>query len=334
MSEHMVKVLFYPDDQPPESLWARDLGDGRYKLCNSPWFMYGVNFEDVVHARPAADGMLEFVEVLAPSGSSTFRIMLRENTDPATFERYWKPLQELGCTWEQAKQRLYAVDVPPGTDPGQVVDLLESGAADAVWDWETGCWRSDHGAPHGDTRRTRRFADDPSRDFESSRERQLTMRHAAEPSTAAGQRPVMFRLVPDEDGYPDFQRESLWATPRGDGTYAIASIPFYTYDAARGDIVSVSEEDGELYFDKLVRQSGNSLLRIIVRGAENVDDVRHMLKEFGCDTEASGRFVAVDVPAHVDYGPIRDRLLAGEQQDRWGFEEAVLCHAGGPRGDG
>jgi hypothetical protein len=325
MSEHMVKVLFYPDDQPPESLWAQDLGDGRYKLRNSPWFMYGVNFEDVVHARPAADGMLEFVEVVEPSGSSTFRILLRENTDPATFERYRRPLQELGCTWEQAKKRLYAVDAPPGTDPGQVADVLESGAADGVWDWETGCWRSQYGVPRPDARQSRRFAEDPSRDFEPSDERQLTMRHAA--PTTSGQRAVVFRLMPDEDGYPDFQRESLWATPRGDGTYEIASIPFYTYDAAHGDIISVMEEDGELYFDKLVHQTGNTLLRIIVRGPENVDDVRHMLKELGCDTEASGRFVAVNVPAHVDYGPIRDRLLAGEQQERWGFEEAVLCHA-------
>lgn len=323
----MVKVLFYPDDQSPESLWAQDLGNGRYKLRNSPWFMYGVNFEDVVHAHPAADGMLEFVGIAEPSGFSTFRIMLRENTDAATFGRYWTPLQALGCTWEQARKRLYAVDAPPGADLERVADLLDRGAADGVWDWETGCWRADPRETRPtDARHARRFAEDPSRDLDPSHERLSTIRHAALSATT-GQRPVMFRLVPDEDGYPDFQRESLWATPRGDGTYEIASIPFYTYDAARGDIVSVTEEDGELYFHKLVHQSGNTLLRIIVRGAENVDDVRHMLKELGCDTEASGRFVAVNVPAHVDYGPIRDRLLVGEQHDRWGFEEAVLCHA-------
>ncbi|MBZ5714890.1 DUF4265 domain-containing protein [Nannocystis pusilla] len=324
----MVKVLFYPDDQSPESLWAEDLGDGQYKLRNSPWFMYGVSFEDVVRARPAADGMLEFVEVVQPSGSSTFRLMLREDTDPAMFERYWKPLQALGCTWEQAKKRLYAVDAPRGADLERVADLLEKGGADGVWDWETGCWRADHDAAQANARQARRFIEDSSRDLDSSPERFLTVRHAAGPTTA-GQCPVIFRLVPDEDGYPDFQRESLWAIPRADGTYQIANIPFYSYDAARGDIVSVKEGDGELFFDALLHESGNSVIRIIVKSAENVDNVRRMLEELGCDTEALGRLVAVNIPAHVDYGPLRDRLVAGEQQERWGFEEAVLCHGGG-----
>ena len=39
---------------------------------------------------------LEFVGIAEPSGFSTFRIMLRENTDAATFGRYWTPLQALG----------------------------------------------------------------------------------------------------------------------------------------------------------------------------------------------------------------------------------------------
>ncbi|WP_170136348.1 DUF4265 domain-containing protein [Nannocystis exedens] len=323
----MVKVLFYPDDQSSESLWAEDLGSGRYKLRNSPWFMYGVSFEDVVRARPVVDGVLEFVEVLEPSGSSTFRILLRENIEPTMFERYWKPLQALGCTWEQAKKRLYAVDAPRGADLEQVADLLERGVADGVWDWETGCWRADPGGAHTNARQARRFAEDPSCDLDSSPDRHLTMRHGAGP-TGTDQRPVVFRLVPDEDGYPDFQREILWANPRVDGTYEIASIPYYTYDVARGDIVSVNEEDGELLFDKLLHESGNSVLRIIVRNAECVDDVQRMLKGLGCDTEASGRLVAVNVPAQVDYGPLRERLLAGEEQDRWGFEEAVLCREG------
>ena len=138
-----VKVSFQPNDgyyTTTESLWADDLGDGRYRLRNSPWYIYGVSFEDIVHARLSAEGVLEFIEVVEHSGSSTFRIMLREDTDPADFHRDWQPLGALGCTWEQAKDRLYAVDAPPDTDLDQVAELLRAGEAHGVWDWEAGYW--------------------------------------------------------------------------------------------------------------------------------------------------------------------------------------------------
>lgn len=139
----MVKVLFYPNDgyyTSPESLWAEALGDGRYRIRNSPWYIYGIGFEDVVRAHPDASGMLEFDEVVERSGSSTFRIMLRDGTDEAKFQRFWQPLQDLGCTYEHAKGRLLAIDAPPGVDLDQVAALLAEGEKAAVWDWETGYW--------------------------------------------------------------------------------------------------------------------------------------------------------------------------------------------------
>lgn len=137
----LVKVLFTPnddDDPMPESMWAEPLGDDTYRLCNSPFFFYGVSFEDVVRAAPAADGMLEFQEVVARSGASTFRIMVREGVGQDQFDRYRQPLLDLGGSLERASGRLYAVDVPPGANVDQAVTLLVNGEENGVWDWEEG----------------------------------------------------------------------------------------------------------------------------------------------------------------------------------------------------
>lgn len=148
----LARVLFHPNDgyyTTTETLWADDLGGARYRLRNSPWYIYNISLGDVVRARPAADGMLEFVEVLERSGRSTFRILLREDIDGATFERFWQPLAALGCTYEHAKGRLYAIDAPPRVDLGQAAALLAKGEEDAVWDWEAGYW---HGTAEADPR--------------------------------------------------------------------------------------------------------------------------------------------------------------------------------------
>lgn len=140
------------------------------------------------------------------------------------------------------------------------------------------------------------------------------------------QRKIVFRLEQDEDGYPPVGYESVWADRLADGTYRIDNLPWYSYDAACGDIVSAKEIDGELFFDELVKPSGNTLLRVVVYQEEDVPGLVNDLKPLGCDCERNGRLVAVNVPAGVDYAPIFRLLMAGQERGSWGFEEAVLCH--------
>lgn len=312
----MVKIVFYSRDDgeaEAESMWAEPVGTDTYKVLNTPWHIYGVNYEDVVRAHPATDGMLEFVEVVAPSGFSTFRILRSEGVGKARFVEAFAPLKAIGCGYEQAFTRLYAIDVPPGTDLDQVTAALDRGATEGVWDWEAGGVDAS-----GEPRRILSSQDRPDGDTVRHRRRELNSTWVR----------LTLRLEKDEDGHPPYQFESIWAAPQPDGTYEVASIPFYSYDVALGDVVQAAEDpdDDGPFFKELVRESGNSLIRVHSKDAQELSRLEEQLQARGCESESLRNWLAVSIPAQVPYGPILQVLMHGQESDRWGFEEAVLCH--------
>ncbi|HYO58478.1 DUF4265 domain-containing protein [Archangium sp.] len=140
---------------------------------------------------------------------------------------------------------------------------------------------------------------------------------------------VVFKLEKDEDDYPPADYESLWAIPVEEGLFQIDNIPFFAQEVALGDVVSAVSEGGELRFQKVVRPSGHSTLRLIIYDKGEVPAVRKLLEERGCASEGSHipGLISVDVPPSVSLAMLRPMLDEGEAQERWGYEEACL---GGP----
>ena len=108
----LVKVGFRDAAGDVETLWAFDLGDGRYRLDSTPWFQYGVSYQDVVEASPEADGMLFFSRVVAKSGNCTVRVHADDGVSSELIER----LVAIGCTYEGASPKYIAFDVPVASD--------------------------------------------------------------------------------------------------------------------------------------------------------------------------------------------------------------------------
>jgi len=91
-SKLSLEVALTDDDGQVETLWAFDLGGGRYRLDSTPWFQYGVSWKDVVTVRvafeertgaenPILSGLQASVAVLkgqtAAYSQSTFRQRFR-----------------------------------------------------------------------------------------------------------------------------------------------------------------------------------------------------------------------------------------------------------------
>jgi len=136
-----IVVELEPGETPyaTESVWAEQISDRRFRILNSPFFAFGISFEDEVEAKPFGE-VFKFVRVVQRSGRSTYRIILQnDNTieGPEFLER-WKLFREAGCTFESANSRYIAVDMPRSANVAVLYQLLESGEEQGVWVFEEG----------------------------------------------------------------------------------------------------------------------------------------------------------------------------------------------------
>jgi len=122
-----VKIAFSDGEGNVETLWGFDLGGGRYRLDSSPWYQYRVSWKDVVTAQPDERGQLCFSEVVEKSGHRTVRVLFEQ--DRPAGDPVLDGLVKLGCTFEGAHKRLFAIDVPPEVDLEKVRQFLISSRA-------------------------------------------------------------------------------------------------------------------------------------------------------------------------------------------------------------
>jgi hypothetical protein len=137
---------------------------------------------------------------------------------------------------------------------------------------------------------------------------------------------VHFKLD-QEDGYPPVVVESLWTEAIGDGsTYLIDSIPFYVKIATLGDKISVTDEDGRLWFKSVLEISRNSLIRAVMFVEAERGRVVEHLREMGCSIEMleSRNLVAINVPADVRLLDVQQFLALLAERDVLDYEEPIL----------
>lgn len=120
-----------------ESIWVERIGKGVYVVRNVPFYAMGVSHEDVVRVEEQA-GVATVTGVIERGGHSTYRFIIPQGIGEETWLAYWTPIERLGCTYERATDRIFAVDVPPASDIYQVYSLLEQGENAGAWEFEEG----------------------------------------------------------------------------------------------------------------------------------------------------------------------------------------------------
>ena len=136
-----VTISFLSDSEGKilvENMHAVLVGEDLYCLDNSPFYVYGVSFGDIVYA-PMNDGRPVFSKVKEHRGHSTYRVRLPVGKSHSDFAQHWQSLEQLGCTFEGSgvsAQRLYAIDVPPSSDVAAIYKILEDGEYAGWWKFE------------------------------------------------------------------------------------------------------------------------------------------------------------------------------------------------------
>ena len=125
-----AKVLFRVPNEDGnadvETLWATHVGGDNYRLENSPFYAYGVSWEDVVSAPfNAQEGFPTFQHVVSRSGNRTIRVIFKTPIETGNeSERLLQGLVALGCDYEGANRKYFSVNVPPQVELDVVRNYL------------------------------------------------------------------------------------------------------------------------------------------------------------------------------------------------------------------
>jgi len=130
--EPTAKVLFriQEDDGTTsvETLWAIPLGNDLYRLDNSPFYAYGVSWQDTVLAPfDPAEQFPTFQTVVKRSGNRTIRVILEPRLEAGNeSDVLLKGLIDLGCSYEGANPRYVSINIPPEVGLQQIREYLIS----------------------------------------------------------------------------------------------------------------------------------------------------------------------------------------------------------------
>ena len=140
---------------------------------------------------------------------------------------------------------------------------------------------------------------------------------------------IFFELDIDEDGYPPATVESLWATSLGEGRFRLENTPFFVTGVSYLDVVRAhrSDDDGCLWFDRLVEISGHSTVRVVL--FENSSDTRPIKERMqvlqdsvvrlGCSFEGS------HLPNLVSSIDILRKFRSGPSRRCWRRDSKANC---------
>lgn len=138
------KIIFQlnPEDgqgYETEAVWAERVGPNEFRILNSPFFVFGVSYDDIVKTR-LENNANNFDSVVRKGGHSTYRIFLQSGhtLQDESFQKHWAPIKGLGATFEKANERLLSVDLAPNVDVQKVYSLLKQGETDGLWFFEEG----------------------------------------------------------------------------------------------------------------------------------------------------------------------------------------------------
>lgn len=127
-TEEFVRVVVdlpEPDEGVSgERLWAVHIEGDMYEIRSSPWHARNINWGDWVKAvAPSDDQWPRFVSVVKRSGHPTMHIyFLNENMEQKT--AILTEINRLGASYENADDKVYAVDCEPEIAVDPVVNYL------------------------------------------------------------------------------------------------------------------------------------------------------------------------------------------------------------------
>lgn len=120
--------------------------------------------------------------------------------------------------------------------------------------------------------------------------------------------------------------ETLWIEPLDDNKYQVKNIPFFAPNIAYNDIITVEDDEGNLYFEELVKASEHSTIQIVIFNEQEANEIIKNIEQFGCSWEGmeNQTILAIDVPPSVNYNILKKYLDKNLTENIFDYKEACL----------
>lgn len=132
MSEEIVKIAFsleVEDGFPPvslETLNASVLAGGKFKLLNSPFFVQGVAYGDIVSAKQTEkNGRYDFIELSENSGFKSISIIIFDNSLNNFLMSLLKGINAVIEYGEFGNLKMLSVSIPETSDYSKIKSILD-----------------------------------------------------------------------------------------------------------------------------------------------------------------------------------------------------------------
>ncbi len=121
-----------------EAFWAEDLGSDLYRMRNTPFHAYGLNFYDIVYAKAESEELKpSILSVHEYCGHKTLRVVFMDKASVTERAERLSKLNEFRASHENADGVLFAIDVEPDGDYGAVCDALYAWEKEGILSYET-----------------------------------------------------------------------------------------------------------------------------------------------------------------------------------------------------
>ena len=90
----------------------------------------------------------------------------------------------------------------------------------------------------------------------------------------------------------------------------------------------VEFEDGEFQFDELIKESGHSVVHIVLFDLDEKQEINKTLTDYGCgvNTTVAVNYLVIDVPAVVSYYEIKAFLNKKKSYNTIDYPEPCLSY--------
>ncbi|MCG3039410.1 DUF4265 domain-containing protein [Streptomyces fenghuangensis] len=133
------------DGYPPyseEGILVRELSEVAGEVLSIPFFVVGVSRGDLITYSRGDGEEYIFDELVSARGHSTIRVILFEEGEE---DRLVADLKRTGCEVERGGvPSMLAIDVPPAVGYSSVMEVVQLGAEQELWDYEESCIAIEH----------------------------------------------------------------------------------------------------------------------------------------------------------------------------------------------